>query len=127
MGLAYNRKGKCIMINIVNLTPHPLMIFDGECKYSPIPSSGVVRVSQIVEQTGEVAGIPVYETVFGSDIEGLPELYDDGDEVRIYVVSRIAAEAIREESPDWSGVYFPGQAVRDADGKIVGCNGLSRL
>ena len=115
------------MINIVNLTPHPLTIFDGEGKYSPVPSSGVVRVSQTVEQTGEVAGIPVYETVLGSEIEGLPEPYDDGDEVRVYVVSRIASAAIRGESPDRSDVYFPGPAVRDAAGKIVGCNGLSRL
>lgn len=115
------------MINIINLTPHPLTISDGERKYSTIPSSGVVRVSQTVEHTGEVAGIPVYETVFGSDIEGLPEPYDDGDEVRIYVVSRIASAAIRKESPDRLDVFFPGPAVRDADGKIVGCNGLSRF
>lgn len=115
------------MINIINLTPHSLTIYDGERKYSPIQSSGIVRVSQTVERTGEVAGIPVYETIFGSEIEGLPEPYDDGDEARVYVVSRIAAEAIRRQSPDRVDIYVPGPAVRDEAGKIVGCNGLSRL
>ena len=87
------------MIDVINLTPHPLTIYDGDRKYSPIPSSGIVRVSQKTEKIGDVAGIPVYQTVFGSEIEGLPEPFDSDDEKRVYVVSRIAAEAIRKELP----------------------------
>ena len=32
------------------------------------------------KQTAVVAGIPVYKTIFGSEIEGLPEPYGVGDE-----------------------------------------------
>ena len=115
------------MINIINLTPHPLIIYDGDRKYSPIPSSGIVRVSQKTEKIGDVADIPVYQTVFGSEIEGLPEPFDSDDETRVYVVSRLAAEAIKALYPARRDVYVPGTAVRDGDGQIIGCEGLSRI
>jgi len=41
----------------------------------------------------------------------------------VYIVSRFVAEAAGGRDD----LYFPGSLVRDAQGNIVGCKGLSQL
>lgn len=60
-------------------------------------------------------GIAVTRAVYG-DITGLPE----PQEGVIYIVSALVALAARRED-----VLFPGPAIRDAEGRIVACRGLS--
>lgn len=123
-------------MNVVNLTPHTLNIkvvsdykehgimngISGSGMLGinyPIwlelePSGQVARVSSSSELVGEVAGIPVFETVYG-DIEGLPDPKDG----TIYVVSGMTqAQTSRQD------VYAPGDLIRDENGKPIGCRGL---
>lgn len=109
---------------IINLTPHTITIIDGKSSLT-IPSSGVVRTAETVSHVGwhtvPTPGGPlpvrVVSKTFG-DLEGLP------DEVAntVYVVSALAAQAA------WAvgryDVLCPGDPVRDAEGKVIGCASL---
>lgn len=100
-------------MKIVNLTPHTININD-----LVIPSSGIARAKQESKQVGEIGRIPVYNTVYG-EVENLPEPQDGV----IYVVSALTAQAV----PDREDVYITFGAVRDADGRIIGCTGLAHV
>ena len=62
--------------------------------------------------------IPVTRKTFVLPVTGLPEP-EDGT---FYVVSQITAAAV----PDRDDVFFAGEAVRNGEGMIIGCVGLSR-
>ena len=104
------------MIKIVNLTPHPISITDGD---TFAPSGKVARVKAIQEDAGIINGIPVKTQTFG-DIIDLPEPQDD----TIFIVSAIvlsAAKAIGRTdvvAPDTSN------AVRNDQGHIVSVPGF---
>jgi len=108
-------------MNIVNLTPHPLRLqkADGSFMDLPKPAAGaaIPRRSTKVEQQGEVDGLPVYKTVLGP-VEFAPAPCEN----TIYVVSRMVVDAL----PERSDLFAPGEAIRDADGKVVGAKGLSK-
>ena len=107
-------------MTIVNLTPHAIVFCNPEGKpYLTVePSGSLARVSSHIEVTGNVAGIPVTETVFG-DVTGLPEAKPD----TIYLVSSIVAQRV----PKRKDVFIPSESVRDAEGRIVGCKSLGRI
>jgi hypothetical protein len=63
----------------------------------------------------EIDGIKITRQYFG-EVENLPPQ----NKVDRFIVSRMVAEACHR--PD---LLVPGPAVRDENGKIVGCNGLS--
>lgn len=68
------------------------------------PGRWVWQTINVTRQTfGPVAGLP-------SPIEGTR-----------YIVSRIVAEAC----PERADLLFPGPAIRDGQGRVVGCDGLS--
>jgi hypothetical protein len=74
-----NKKG--IKMNIVNLTPHDIVLCG-----NIITSSGVARCETTVNQIGEIDGIKINKKSFG-EVTGLPEAKAD----TIYVVSAIVA------------------------------------
>ena len=107
-------------VAFVNLTPHAIdvVVHEGSAAIS-IPASGAVaRVAQSSDLVGEIAGIPVFQNSYG-DVEGIPAPQDG----TVYIVSAMAAQAVRGRDD----VLVPGPAVRDADGRIIGCNGLCRI
>lgn len=105
------------MVEIINLTPHPLNLkrVDGTTLSIP-PSGTVARVAEQREALGALMGLPVTRASYGA-VEGLPAPTPG----RIYVVSALVLAAVQER-PD---VFAPGPAIRDAEGKIVGADGLS--
>jgi len=110
-------------IELINLTPHQVTVFLPDGTKVEIPPSGTVaRVETIKEKTGEINGIPVYNTKFGA-VEGLP----DPEPYKAYIVAGLVQQATpwRKDllSPDTS----PDGVVRDAEGRIVGVRGLTRL
>ena len=106
-------------MKIINLTPHEVKVLntDGEVVQS-FPSEGVVRCQVTRQQEGEVNGIPINRTVFG-EVEGLPEPQDDV----VYIVSAIVAQAAK----DRGDLVIPDDAVRDEQGRIVGCRAFARV
>lgn len=104
------------MTKIVNLTPHPISITDGD---TFAPSGKVARVEAIQQDAGDINGIPIKTQTFG-DIIDLPKPQDD----TIFIVSAIvlsAAKAIGRTdvvAPDTSN------AVRNDQGHIVSVPGF---
>jgi hypothetical protein len=88
-----------------------------------LPSAGFARSQEVVEELGSLdcGGIllPVIRKRFAVVVEGLPA----PKEGTVYVVSFLTARAV----PDREDVYFPGEALRDDGGNIIGCVGLARV
>ena len=106
------------MKQFINLTPHILNIIaaDGSTVYIPPDGNRIARVSSSSIVVTTVNGINVSQQTFG-DVINLP----DSEEGNIYIVSRM----VKDRVPDRADVLVPGPPVRDADGKIIGANGLS--
>jgi len=122
-------------MNIINLTPHEIKIHavnDGQTAGTvTVPASGqVARVSSIHRLDSE--SLELYEGLFTDTfhteygkIEGLPDFDKKSD--NIYIVSSLVLSNLRgglrlDKFRD--DVFAPGNLVRDADGKPVGCYGL---
>lgn len=105
---------------IINLTPHAVSFInaDGATVLTVEPSGTIARVSSSITKTGEIAGLPVTETVFG-EVQDLPEQIDD----TIYLVSSLVAQRV----PDREDVFIPAESVRDSAGRIIGCRSLGRI
>ena len=105
-------------MKFVNLTPHEINIYSGEELVKTVPASGTVaRCSQREEVLGKIDGIFITKQVFG-EVYGLP----DQEEGVAYIVSRIVEEAL----PMRDDLYIPGPMVRDENGRVIGCRGLSK-
>jgi hypothetical protein len=103
-------------MKIVNLTPHDMVVRSGE-DFVTIPSSGVARCAEIRHRMGAIAdtGIQRFAVAY-SAVDGLPAPQAD----TIFIVSAIVRQAV----PDRIDVYSPSGLVRDADGRVIGCEGL---
>lgn len=110
---------------LVNLTPHPVVVYaqDRNEVILELPSVGQARCQQVDRQIGTVVHgsleIPLYQSVYG-EVSGLPEPKPGV----IYIVSALAAQAVRGQRDD---VVVPSQPVRDADGRVIGCRAFARL
>lgn len=106
-------------MNIVNLTPHDIRIYDADGKniIKTYPASGTVaRVKSSTEIVGEVDGIEIVRTTFG-EIEGLPNPQPG----TIFIVSLLVLQAAAGKRDDLIGPDTgPGSVVRDAERQIVG-------
>ena len=129
----FNR-GKTMRIH--NYTPHEITIVNGALKIR-LPSEGIIRAKSVQTQVGTVyheeatdldghvstdVPVPEYKLTFGEP-EGMPE---DIDPDGVYVVSAIAAQALKQFG--WAGTYMVTcGAIRDEQGRIIGCQGLARI
>ena len=112
-------------MRIVNLTPHALNLMpegpDGPTVTIP-PSGQVARcaVDRVQVDTVAVDGIavPVNQTRFG-EVSDLPDPQPDS----IFVVSALVAQAV----PDRQDVFITDDAVRDEQGRIIGCRALAHI
>lgn len=126
--LRWVNRGKTM--RLYNYTPHTINIINGSVKVE-LPSAGVIRAKSVQTQVGtiyhtESAGVefpvPEYKLTFGEP-EGMPE---DIDPDGVYVVSAIAAQALKQAG--WAGTYMVTcGAIRDEQGRIIGCQGLARI
>lgn len=106
-------------MEFVNLTPHTIDIMDvaGNPIANIAPSGTVARANMIRKQVGSFDGIPTFLTMYGEPT-GIPEPAAD----TIYIVSGMMVQAV----PDRTDVWAPGDLLRNAEGQVVGCVGLSR-
>ena len=122
-------------MKIHNMTPHVITIVVDGVRVD-FPSEGVIRATQKDEKIDEIETninlgnsssgftIPVFSSSFGEP-EGMP-MGDDIDPDGIYIVSAIAAQALKQAG--WAGTYMVTcGAIRDEQGHIVGCQGLARI
>jgi hypothetical protein len=110
-------------VKLVNLTPHPLVIFAGGGQITVPPSGTVARVREVVEDVGELVlddgtKVPLRRKFLSSEIEGLPEPQDGV----VYVVSYLAAQVAWSQGR--TDVMATGDPVRDEQGHIVGVKSL---
>jgi hypothetical protein len=104
-------------MKFLNLTPHPIKIFEGTNSFTYPVNGPAVRL--VVEQTylGQIDGISIVRSTTGAPI-GLPEQ----QEGVILIVSAMVAE--HPSLASRTDLAYPGEAVRDSDGKIIGAKGL---
>ena len=100
-----------------NLTPHVLNILCEDGNWKNIPVDGPpARCSVTSTKVFTINGIHVNKTTFGQVVD-LPEATDGA----VFIVSRI----VKEACPERSDLLCAGEMIRDKDGKVVGCKGLS--
>jgi len=104
------------MTKILNFTPHPITIVDGENKVTrTIESSGLIRLAAKTVSSGTIDNVPVTKTVFGEP-EGLPNFVEG----TFIIVSQLVKSAL----PSRSDLLVPAEVVRDKEGNIIGCKSL---
>lgn len=115
---------------LINYTPHDITVYadDKQTVVQTIPSERdadgkpvFIRVNQEYTKSGEVNGIPVVKSSFGS-VSGLPESQPD----TILLVSLMVAQAL----PYRKDLLVPDTnvgAVRDESGRIIGTTRLMRV
>lgn len=105
-------------IVLVNMTPHPLNIVQRDGKVLTVaPSGWLPRCSSTEVVDGAIGSIDITRQTLGS-VEGLPEAIPGA----FYIVSRLVASAANR-----SDLLVPGSLIRDDQGRVVGCKGLSRI
>jgi len=110
-------------MRVVHLTPHEVKIVDGGNNVVAVfPSDGVARASQHDVLVDEINSIPVVKTEFG-EVLGLPE----PTEGTVFIVSRITVEAAQAQGRSTDDLLTTSGAVRDDQGRIVGCRAFARL
>lgn len=113
-------------MTIRNFTPHEIVVYNHKNNIiATFPSEGEARCEVKREEIGSVIAepsftvIPVYKSTFGA-VEGLPE----EDFPTYYVVSRLVAEALKDERSD---LLIPDDTVRNEKKQIIGCRAFARI
>lgn len=105
-------------MKFINLTPHDITIVK-EGGNIVIPASGnVARVETIKDTVGYIDGIPIHKTRFG-EVVGLPDPADD----TMCIVSLATAKAASGRRD----LVVTDDAVRDNNGRIIGCRALAMI
>jgi hypothetical protein len=103
------------MTILTNLTPHAIHLHNAG-HIETLPSVGVARVTETRAPVGAVDGLPLEVASHGA-VEGLPEPREG--------VLLIVSAMVRSALPDRTDLASPGEVVRDAAGKVVGCRTLT--
>ena len=99
-------------MKIINCTPHPIMIRQSKPKDKVFSPCGILpRVSTVIEEAGDVNGIPCVSQTQG-DVEGLP----DPQTGTIYIVSAIVLNA--SDRTDLVAPDTGKTCIRDESGRI---------
>ena len=108
-----------------NLTPHALKVrtLDGSTITIAPDERGAARVvyDRLPPEQVRIGGHEVAVAVAGSprEIIGLPDPEED--------VILIVAKAVSDAAPAGRGdLMSPGRLLRDEDGTVIGCDGLTR-
>lgn len=108
-------------MTLINLTPHAISILDeANNPVLVLPSAGVARAASTRTCVGTVEtegiSIPVNATSFG-EVVGLPDPQPGVG----YIVSVLTAQAAKGRDD----IFVTDDAVRDAEGRIIGCRALA--
>lgn len=108
----------------LNLTPHPLYVKSADGDHVTIPPSGAVaRVvyDRLPPEQIRIDGHDISVAVAGSprEIIGLP----DPEEGVVLIVAKAVSDAAPAHRGD---LMSPGRLIRDEDGTVIGCDGLTR-
>ena len=112
-------------IRYINLTPHALQVksLDGGFITILPDAEGPARViyDRLPPEQVTIGGSEVAVAVAGpvKGIVGLPEPQPD----IVFIVAKAVADAAPRHRGD---LMSPGRLLRDAEGKVVGCDGLTR-
>lgn len=111
-------------MQIINLTPHTISVFAGADVVRTYPASGKVARAQstYVRSDATVDGVPLVHVTFGEPID-LPE-YAEGT---YYIVSLITAQAAQAAGRCTNDLLITAEPVRDADGRIIGCQSFTQV
>lgn len=107
-------------MEIINMTPHPVTICDGEGRVlREYPASGAqIRLrSETIREGSLPDGTPLSKTIFG-EATGLPEEMVG----TLYIVSQLVKSAL----PNRADLLVPAEVLRDQSGNIVGCQSLGK-
>ena len=113
------------MITYLNMTPHALYVKTVAGEYVTIPPSpdGAARViyDRLPPEQVRIDGHEIAVAVAGAprEIIGLPE----PEEGVVYIVAKAVADAAPRHRGD---LMSPGRLIRDEDGTVIGCDGLTR-
>lgn len=112
-------------IRYINLTPHALNVkaLDGEYLTILPDAEGPARViyDRLPPEQVTIGGSEVAVAVAGPvrEIVGLPGPQPD----IVFIVAKAVADAAPRHRGD---LMSPGRLIRDADGNVIGCDGLTR-
>lgn len=112
-------------VRYINLTPHALYVKDLNGEYITIlpDAEGPARViyDHLPPEQVTIGGSEVAVAVAGpvKEIVGLPDPRPD----MVFVVAKAVADAAPRGRGD---LMSPGRLLRDAEGKVIGCDGLTR-
>ena len=107
----------------VNLTPHAINIVDEANQViRTFVSEGVARAAQRTELVGEIDGVRITKSAVGEPVD-LPE-YRDGVFLIVSLATVNAARAFGRRVDD---LLITNEAVRDDQGRIIGCRSLGRV
>lgn len=108
------------MSKFINLTPHEIVILaeDNTVLKAIAPSGTIARCSTCREEVDKIDDIPINRTSFGA-VSGLP----DPEAGTYYIVSALTAQAV----PNRADVLNTDDAVRDQEGRIIGCRALAHI
>lgn len=102
---------------IINLTPHNINLYkDGQLVETILASGVVARVSMTTEVIGTLNDFEVRRNAY-SEVMNLPEKTEN----TVYIVSSLVAQAAK----DRDDLVITDGAVRDTDGRIIGCTGFA--
>lgn len=113
---------------IINLTPHAIVIpgctppIGGPpASWTIAPSGHIARVTEIATPAPSIEGIPTTTVDYGELVD-LP----DPTPGTWYVVSGVTAAAAARSARGAADLLVPGQQIRDAGGRVIGCSSLAR-
>lgn len=109
----------CSIVEVINKTPHPVTLVNGDKKVTIQPDSIPARCESESVSVDYGIGIPCFKTEFG-EVNGLPE----EKEGIIYIVSSITAQALKGKRND---CFIVAETVRDDQGRIVGAKCLAKI
>jgi hypothetical protein len=110
-------------MQIINLTPHAITIHDITIQ----PSGTIARAGEWVEPAAPISlddgRVISTSWVTYTRLEDLPAPTPD----TYYVVSLVVAQAAAATHRSTADLLTPGEQVRDAGGRVVGCRSLARV
>ena len=116
---------------IKNLTPHDVVLVRKDGSKIEIPSSGVIRVTEVTEVIGNIEGVKVIskhlsEIPFEA-VKMVEEILKDPEAG--VIVSLITAKALMKEIPQklHNKIFIIGNTVRDEQGRVVGADALAPI
>lgn len=111
-------------MKIKNLTPHEVVVYDGNMGIiGRYPSEGVARArATYVSDNTTINDVPLVHVTFGDPVD-LPDPTED----TMFIVSLITAQAAEQVGRTTSDLLITAQPVRDEAGQIIGCTAFTQL